>query len=190
MPRDFDIVTSFFQDNGITMNGISIQTNALDGMHVRAERDLHENDIVARIPKNAVLSTRNTAIADLLEELEIAGLLGLTLALMFEKAKGSESPWYEYIISLPKRVDIPLLWSAKEIGWLAGTELGDAIVQDKIALKEDYDSIILPILNNALFTPLEEFTFEEFQNASSVVSSRAFNVDGYHQQSMVPLADM
>lgn len=181
---------SFFQDNDITMNGISIQTNALAGMHIRAERELNENEIVARIPKNAVLSTKTTAIADILEEYEIVGLLGLTLALMFEKSRGLESPWYEYIITLPERVDIPLLWTAKEISWLDGTELGDSILEDKNALHEDYDSIILPILNDELFSPLEEFSFEKFQNASSVVSSRAFNVDDYHQQSMVPLADM
>jgi hypothetical protein len=180
----------FFSENGIVMNGISIQSNESVGMHVRAERKLKEGQVVARIPKNVVLSVKNTAIADVLQEYEIAGLLGLTLAVMFEQAKGQASPWFEYLISLPEKVDIPLLWDANQIHFLDGTELGESVMQDQMALREDYDSIILPILKEPVFCPLEEFSFEKFQNASSLVSSRAFDVDEYHQHSMVPLADM
>lgn len=54
--------------------------------HVLADEQL------CRIPKNALLSIRNTSIADLFEEAEVAGGLGLILAVMFERAQAS-SPW-------------------------------------------------------------------------------------------------
>lgn len=183
-----EMFSSFLSENGTTMNGISIQINASAGMHIRAERTLHQGEVIAKIPKDIVLSIRNTAIANVLQQYEVGGLLGLALALMFENAQGTASPWYEYLSSLPEKVDIPLLWL--QIDCLDGTELGDRIKQDKIALKDDYDSIILPILQEPIFCPLEEYSFKKFQYASSVVSSRAFYVDEYHQQSLVPLADM
>ena len=183
-------LNQFMSDHDIKMHGISIKANASSGLHIIAKKDLTQDEIVALIPKNSVLSTKTTAIADVLESAGIKGLLGLAISLMFEKARGSDSPWYDYINSLPEMVEIPLLWSHKELEWLDGTDLGNSVLGDKDALRDDYDYVFSILKDNQLFHPLDDYSFQKFQYASSIVSSRAFNVDDYHEQSMVPLADV
>ena len=60
---------------------------------VFAKRDIPEGTSLCVIPKSSVLSIRTTGIADLLEEAQILGGLGLTLAVMYERALGEASPW-------------------------------------------------------------------------------------------------
>lgn len=74
---------------------------------------------------------------------------------------------------------------------LAGTDLGDSIQMDMALFKQDYDSLILPLIqeNRTIFMDPKQFDLERFLEASSLVSSRAFQVDEYHGEALVPLAD-
>ncbi|KAK9762634.1 hypothetical protein K7432_011450 [Basidiobolus ranarum] len=143
------------------------------------------------IPKPAVLSTQTTGIANILQDEEIGGGVALTLSLLFEYSQGEDSPWHGYIQSLPKSEDLPILWSDEEVKLLEGTEIHESIGKEKIDLKDDYENLVMPILEKypTLF-PKDIFTFENFLNASTVVASRAFQVDDYHGDALLPLADL
>jgi hypothetical protein len=60
---------------------------------VFASNDVEEGALLCTIPKAAVLSVRNTGIADVLAEQKIRGGLGLILGVMYELGLGEKSPW-------------------------------------------------------------------------------------------------
>ncbi|EAU91699.2 hypothetical protein CC1G_04467 [Coprinopsis cinerea okayama7 len=121
----------------------------------------------------------------------------------------TDSKWFYYLKSLPKTVELPILWeftasrpeqerdSANDVDrlsaleWLTGTEVqrilldkGEPILEQ---LKTYYREIAEPLLKQKL--PNHNFNFEGFLRAYCLVSSRAFIVDRYHGLSMVPVAD-
>lgn len=65
-----------------------------DSFAIEASRDISEHETLCEIPKDAVLSIRNSVLANLLEEEELGGGLGLILAIMYEVSLGKESKWY------------------------------------------------------------------------------------------------
>ncbi|KAM1083643.1 hypothetical protein ACFX19_022415 [Malus domestica] len=72
------------RDDGATTGGMGISVRAVD--------DLKEGDVVARIPKLACLTIRNTAAVaepEAAEALENEELVGLVVALMYERSLGS-----------------------------------------------------------------------------------------------------
>jgi hypothetical protein len=183
-----DQIQQFFAQNGITTNGISIQTNEF-GYFVQAEKDLKVGDIVARIPKDSVLSVRNTAIADVIEEIEYGGVLGLCLAVLYEMSLGEKSPWHTYLEAI--RVPLlPMFWDSKATAMLQGTDVGRAIIQDREFVTEDFNELILPLLPRYPILKKDFFTLDNWFKAHSIVSSRAFSVDDYHGESIVPVADL
>jgi hypothetical protein len=64
-----------------------------DGLGVVAVEDIEEGKELCVIPKTAVLSVKNTGIADILEEHRIRGGLGLIIAIMYELGLGKASFW-------------------------------------------------------------------------------------------------
>lgn len=59
--------------------------------------------IAIQVPKSIVLSVASTGIANILEEEDIEGYVGLTLACMYELSRGSESLWSAYLSLLNNR---------------------------------------------------------------------------------------
>ncbi|KAF9608534.1 hypothetical protein IFM89_009900 [Coptis chinensis] len=169
-------------DKGIN-NGISIKANA----------DLKQGDIVAKIPKNACLTIKTTACSEMIQDAGLAGSLGLAVALMYEKSIGECSLWAGYLQLLPEReCGVPLVWTLDEVDqFLTGTELHKAVKDDKSLVYEDWKENILPLIASG---PLEldpmAFGAEQYFAAKSLVSSRSFEIDDYHGFGMVPLADL
>nr|GLL38792.1 hypothetical protein A4A49_31918 [Ipomoea trifida] len=159
---------------------------------VRAVCDLHEGDLVAKIPKESCLTIKTCGARQMIEEAELDGYLGLAVALMYERSLGPVSPWFGYLQLLPHSEPIPLLWSLSEINsLLAGTELHKIIKEDKVLIHEDWKECIQPLLDNAsLGLNPEGFGIEEYFAARSLISSRSFQIDDYHGFGMVPLADL
>ncbi|KAJ1959073.1 hypothetical protein IWQ62_004758, partial [Dispira parvispora] len=163
-----------------------------NGMAVVALRDLAVDEVVVRIPKSAVLSSKNCAVANVLEDEEVEGRFALTVAIMFEMAQGTASPWYGYLQSLPAYVPTPLVWHPTEIAWLKGTDLATDLVQVRQDLEEVYNTALLPLVqkHSDIFQPNEFYSLERFMWATILVNSRAFQVDNYHGDAMVPFADI
>ena len=62
------------------------------GIGLWAQQPVSDGDRLCQLPKAALLSVCNTNIADVLEAEELSGGLGLSFAVMFERAL-PESPW-------------------------------------------------------------------------------------------------
>ncbi|KAI9318079.1 hypothetical protein BX666DRAFT_1856704, partial [Dichotomocladium elegans] len=58
-------------------------------------------------------------------------------------------------------------------------------------LQDDYIEVVMPLVEKypSVFKK-DTFTLEQFCRISTLVSSRAFEVDAYHEMAMVPLADI
>jgi hypothetical protein len=100
--------------------------------------------------------------------------------------------WEGYLQSLPHHVDLPTFWDESDFVALQGTDFdSETIIKEEIELmREDYDTIVLPLVNEHKVFNKKEMTFELFQRAASLVASRAFAVDNYHDLAMVPLCDL
>ncbi|XAR61438.1 [Ribulose-bisphosphate carboxylase]-lysine N-methyltransferase [Bertholletia excelsa] len=163
-----------------------------EGISVRTLCDLHEGDLVATIPKQSCLTIKTSGARHLIEVAGLEGYLGLSVALMYEKSLGSQSPWFEYLHLCPQSECIPLLWTLEEIdSLLLGTELHKVVKEDKALVYEDWEECILPLIASA---PLElnpdSFEVEQYFAAKSLLASRSFEIDDYHGFGMVPLADL
>ncbi|TYI86153.1 hypothetical protein E1A91_D04G046700v1 [Gossypium mustelinum] len=131
------------------------------GISVGALSDLHEGDVVAKIPKTACLTIKTSGAREMIESAGLDGHLGLSVALMYEKSLAQDSPWAGYLQLLPPQECLPLVWTLGEVdSLLSGTELHKAIKEDKTLMYEDWKENILPL------------------------------IDEYHGFGMVPLADL
>ncbi|XVE83460.1 hypothetical protein DITRI_Ditri16bG0089700 [Diplodiscus trichospermus] len=95
-----------------------------EGISVRALCDLKDGDVVAKIPKTACLTVKTSGAREMIESAGLDGPLGLSVALMFEKSLGPDSPWAGYLQILPRQECLPLVWTLGEVDSLLwGTEL-------------------------------------------------------------------
>ncbi|KAI5121514.1 hypothetical protein M0805_006551 [Coniferiporia weirii] len=163
------------------------------------------------IPKTSILSIRNCLLSELITPViyGIEAQLGLALGLYCELLRGSSSPWFGYLQSLPEHVDIALFWDELDDDevqawvWIKGTmaekELGtlnryDAQAQTKGSrcpaadiVRQYYSFVAIPALAGAQLEGIA--SLNGFKRAYAFVSSRAFIVDAYHGLAMVPIAD-
>ncbi|XVF14684.1 hypothetical protein REPUB_Repub09cG0082600 [Reevesia pubescens] len=162
------------------------------GISVRALCDLKEGDVVAKIPKAACLTMKTSGAQEMIESAGLDGPLGLSVALMYEKSLGQDSPWAGYLQLLPRQECLPLVWTLGEVdSLLSGTELHKTVKEDKALIYEDWKESILPLIYSAPQTlHPSSFSVEEYFAARSLIASRSFQIDEYHGFGMVPLADL
>ncbi|THG22498.1 hypothetical protein TEA_027733 [Camellia sinensis var. sinensis] len=173
-------------------DALNLIDHAKEGISVRTLCDLHEGDLVATIPKHSCLTIKTSGARNLIETAGLEGYLGLSVALMYEKGLGHQSPWFGYLQLLPENECIPMLWSLEEVdSLLLGTELHKIVKEDKALIYEDWEECIQPLLASA---PVELnpdfFGVEQYLAAKSLIASRSFQIDDYYGFGMVPLADL
>ncbi|KAF9976260.1 hypothetical protein BGZ73_008902 [Actinomortierella ambigua] len=165
------------------------------GLGVFAKKDLEMGEPVLEVPKSAILSTKTTGIANLLEEEGIEGYVSLTIACMYELSRGEQSPWSAYLALLTKRaVHMATSLPQESRDLMKGAEVYKDLELDLKDLKEDYEQIVLPFIekNTDIFTEAikkQFFTIEAYNTWAALVSSRCMDVDVYHCEAMVPFAD-
>ena len=182
---------NFFQTQGIEFEKLEFKFQN-GSYHVLASENLRVGDVVAKIPKDAVLSVRTTAIADIIEEEELRGILGLGLAILYEKSLGDKSPWFEYLQCIPEYEQLPLFYDKNSLEYLQNTDVGRCVNSDAQNLIEDYETYIWPLLESDKYPQLEIrfITQENWFKVASLISSRAFQVDSYHGEALCPLGDL
>jgi len=88
---------AWMHDKGFVWNPSTVTlcggTDGEVGFAVAAAREIAEHDTLCEIPKDAVLSVRNSAIANLIEQEQLGGGLGLILSIMYEVSIGVRSKW-------------------------------------------------------------------------------------------------
>ncbi|KAF5727624.1 hypothetical protein HS088_TW22G01320 [Tripterygium wilfordii] len=173
-------------------DALNFTDDPLQGIAVRAVCDLKEGDVVATIPKTSCLTIKTSGAHELIESAGLGGLLGLAVALMYEKSLGEKSPWAGYLQLLPERECMPLVWTLDEVdSLLGGTELHKIVKEDKALIYEDWKENILPLVDSVPSKlDRKSFGIEDYFSAKSLIASRSFEVDDFHGSGMVPLADL
>ncbi|PVV05152.1 hypothetical protein BB560_000330 [Smittium megazygosporum] len=175
---------------------------------VLAKKNIPEEKIVVRIPKTAVISAKNSPLANLFEDENISGELALCITLIFEASLGKSSAYWGYLQSLPHSIDTPLLWQSDSQEYLVGTEAGRLLSLDLEKLSRQFETFLYlvnkyPYVFNSEkiskllspsgsdFLPLNRpNAFSGFLHFFGLVTSRAFHVDDYLGNCMVPFADL
>ena len=91
----------------LDQNNIKIQSDKIiihvneDDWSIRAARDLHADECLARIPKTSILSAKTSSLATIIEKEELGGSLALIAAVMHERALGSSVHLLGMDICLP-----------------------------------------------------------------------------------------
>ncbi len=178
----------------ITYNTNAIKVIGLQpgAMRIEAASDVDQGETLATIPKEACITVYTTELTDVLAEEELAGGLGLVIAVWYEKGLGKASKWSEYFASMKDGEYLPIFWSEEELKQLQGTEVCGCVDQDRLDIEEDYEQHVVPLLEKYpdTFRIVSDTSVEAFKNAASLVASRAFAVDEEHGDGMVPLADV
>ncbi|KAL0141707.1 hypothetical protein V8B55DRAFT_1446075 [Mucor lusitanicus] len=189
----------WFEDNKIEWDKDALEIKESNGSFgVHAKKSMKKDKPVVKIPKECILSIKTTGIANLLDEANLEGGCPLALAVLYEIAQGEQSPWYGYLQALPEHgEDLPIFWEEQEKDWFHGTEMESAVHNDLIDLEDDYEELIEPLLEAHPYifsrgTNLDDdpYSFDKFIKISTLISSRAFEVDAYHENALVPFADI
>lgn len=171
---------------------LTVNKSPLGGVGVFAREDIPEDNLLLAVPKPSILCPVNSGIANLLEDAQLDGMLGLTLAYMYERSLGKDSPWYEYLQTIeesgPDVAVIPKFWDPKEQELLTGTEVEYMGGLDAEEVSSVYEDEVKPFIeSNNLFENQPKLrTYEAYRNALVAVSGRAFEVDVYRGLSLVP----
>ncbi|CAE7216471.1 unnamed protein product [Rhizoctonia solani] len=191
----------------VTLSNINIidysveSQTGISGISVLADRDLASSDLVAKIPKNSILSRRTSQLLSDIPDSRTNSddVMELALVLAYELALGEQSTWAGYLQSLPhEQVPVAALWDENEDEdsqyawqWLRETETARKICEPSTGrtvsqtISDYYNRVADPILTQAG----HKVTLDSFRQAWSLVSSRSFRVDSYHGIAMVPIAD-
>ncbi|KAM0831075.1 hypothetical protein ACQ4PT_065789 [Festuca glaucescens] len=173
-------------------DALCLDASEAGGVYVRAVAALRKGDVVATIPRRACLTPRTSGAAAAIEAAQLGGTLALAVAVMYERARGADSPWKDYLRLIPDREPVPLVWPDDEADrLLAGTELDKTVKQDREFLCEDWKECIEPLISSGeLGVEPDDLSLEKYFAAKSLLSSRSFHIDRYHGSGMVPLADL
>ncbi|KAF9280591.1 hypothetical protein BGZ68_007136 [Mortierella alpina] len=186
----------FWRENEILWDKDAIEIReGKHGLGIYAKKNLEAGFEAIQVPKSVVLSVVSTGIANLLEDEDIEGYVGLTVACMYELSRGSESLWSAYLSLLNnRRPQMASDLSAESRELMKMSEVYGDIETDLKDMREDYDNIVVPFLEKHPETFTAEvkaqfFSFEDFKAMTAQVSSRAMDVDNYHVSALVPFAD-
>ncbi|KAG0207176.1 hypothetical protein BGX28_001514 [Mortierella sp. GBA30] len=194
--QDLTAFLAWAEENEILWDKDAIEVREGNhGLGVYAKKNLEPGYEAIQVPKAVVLSVVSTGIANLLEDEDIEGYVGLTLACMYELSKGSESLWSAYLNLLNNRrpqMASDLSEDSREL--MKMSEVYGDLETDLKDMREDYDTIVVPFLEKHpdVFTAEVKskfFSFEDFKVMTAHVSSRAMDVDNYHVSALVPFAD-
>ncbi|CAO3693762.1 unnamed protein product [Rhizopus stolonifer] len=191
-----DILIHWFDDNKLQWNKDALSIQQIDGsFSVVASKDLKKEETLVKIPKQVVLSTKTCGISNIIDEANLEGGCALTLAVLYELAQKENSPWFGYLQALPRQeIDLPMFWEEDEKEWFKGTEMENSVYNDLADLEDDYNDLIEPLLEEHPYIFLRDkedsYSFEKFVRASTLISSRSFEVDAFHETALVPFADL
>lgn len=176
------------------MRGGSAAAGADKNRGVEAKRDLARGEIVATIPFEACLTLRACSRSDIAAsvetrlaetKLEAGWLVGLTCALCVERNEPT-SRWRAYDKVLPRRENnVVSLWGETERKLLVGTELEMTLRDELSAAKSEWERVVEPIFARHSLA----CSFEDYHDARTVVSSRAFTLSPNAGVGLVPIAD-
>lgn len=159
-------------------------THNSTGYAVLACKNIAVDVSICSIPKSAILSIRNTAVAADLPtpESRVEHHVLLAVSFLYEKSLQDRSPWYTFITSLPTSQHCGIQIDRDSC---RGTSLYHTLRPYKADIQAAWDRL-QPLLEAEGLC----FTYAEMLDALSLVSTRSFKVDAFHGDAFVPFADL
>lgn len=127
-------------------------------------------------------------------------LFQLPAAALFEALRGTESPWYRYISIFPTslaEIGVPMAESDEKISQVfQGTAIDKLTEKMRTDIDDTFNQSIRALFKHRASQLgmkediVQNVTVEKFALAFAWVTSRAFQVDDVHDNSLVPIADM
>jgi SET domain-containing protein 6 len=110
---------------------------------------------------------------------------------MYERSLGERSGWSEYLRTLPAQEPLPVTWAEPQLALLRGTAIPPSVAADRERLRKDWERHVRPLSEaQPSRFPASHFSYDCYVAARTLTASRAFAVDAYHGEGMVPLADL
>ncbi|AEY94847.1 FAAR193Cp [Eremothecium gossypii FDAG1] len=212
---DVDDILSFVQESGgrFLRPQCSIQLSPEGGLGVFAAEDIAANTVLLRVPKSAVFSAPNSSIANLLLEEGLHGMLALVIAFIYETTGfRNASHWCKYLHSIRytdargNLVLPPSFWPAKSKHPLRVTALNtlhhaldaepevvdgyERAVACAYKWRTEADLPIPPLLRRPGTDDQRTRGLRRFVAVTYALASRAFDIDDFHGNGLVPIADL
>mmetsp|Transcript_15687 Transcript_15687/g.49275 ORF Transcript_15687/g.49275 Transcript_15687/m.49275 type:complete len:523 (-) Transcript_15687:134-1702(-) len=156
-----------------------------------AAREVAPGEVVLEVPESLAIT-----VADVQKDGTVAGvaegqgeLLGITLWLMAERAKGESSAWFPYLRSLPERTLSPITWAQEErSSLLKGSPVKAEADARVAALQEQWEAISPKLEADPAAFPSAVFSLANFLDAFSVVIANAVYLPSAECFAMLPVA--
>ncbi|AGO12079.1 AaceriAAR193Cp [[Ashbya] aceris (nom. inval.)] len=212
---DVDDILAFVEESGgrFLRSHCDIQRSPQGGLGVFALKDIAAGTVLLRIPKAAVFSASNSSISNLLLEEELEGMLALVIAFIYETTGfQNASHWCKYLRSI-KYTDSgdnlvlpPSFWPSQDKRPLRATALHtlhraldaepevldgyDRAVSCAYKWHADADLPIPALLRHADTDAQRTRNLRKFVAVTYALASRAFDIDDFHGNGLVPIADL
>ncbi|KAK9818347.1 hypothetical protein WJX72_011060 [[Myrmecia] bisecta] len=103
----------------------------------------------------------------------LSPFISTVMALLYELGQGSKSAYADYLSTMPSDHSCLLRWTAEQRAELAGTTIED----NGHSVEALFEASVLPSLQaRPDLWPAEQITYAAFQQAASLVQSRAFHM--------------
>ena len=193
-PIYLKFMNSFYK-LGLFINKIEICFNSDCDRYCRATEDIHDKDVLIRVPLEALMTldgARKSKFGEyftpqLEKKLNSPHHSLLSTFMLTEIDKGAKSKWKYYFDFLPASYNnFPIFYGEKEFSYLKGTQFLELVQKKMKEMKEDYD-----LLTNVI-PGYSKYDYDLFRKMREVISSRVFGVTikGKKNDIIAPYADM
>ena len=193
-PIYLKFMNSFYK-LGLFINKIEISFNSDCDRYCRATEDIHDKDVLIRVPLEALMTldgARKSKFGEyftpqLEKKLNSPHHSLLSTFMLTEIDKGAKSKWKYYFDFLPANYNnFPIFYGEKEFSYLKGTQFLELVQKKMKEMKEDYD-----LLTNVI-PGYSKYDYNLFRKMREVISSRVFGVTikGKKNDIIAPYADM
>ena len=193
-PIYLKFMNSFYK-LGLFINKIEISFNSDCDRYCRATEDIHDKDVLIRVPLEALMTldgARKSKFGEyftpqLEKKLNSPHHSLLSTFMLTEIDKGTKSKWKYYFDFLPASYNnFPIFYGEKEFSYLKGTQFLELVQKKMKEMKEDYD-----LLTNVI-PGYSKYDYDLFRKMREVISSRVFGVTikGKKNDIIAPYADM
>ena len=157
---------------------------------------LEKDTVVATVPRQLILTAQATYAAHLIASAcastasaELTSwVTQLAMAVAAERAIGDKSFWKPYLDTVPRRADVPYFWTHRQRRRLQGTEAEAITLSAEARAKHEWNACVASAFKQD--ERLSKVTYEDYLDARSTVTSRAFDIGGEERAGMVPLFDL
>jgi hypothetical protein len=183
-------VARWLHKNGAEIESVEVKEFAKGFRGVIGKKRVEPQNRLLFVPNACLITLTKAMNSELGHEFEALHFTPrnkhtlLAVFLLFERAKGENSFWHEYIQSLPKTyTNVPLFYTKTERKMLQGCFAKDMLEFQRKLLEADHKEVV----TDGRF----ECSLEDFMWARTVVVTRVFSTPDFEGgESLVPMADM